>query len=72
MVLEEVTENGKKACGEGALLDAQGRTDMALALEVRVQLPSVSSMSEVAVNVEIEHLELSIDGTPFDGPRPQH
>ena len=44
----------------GAIFDAQGRSSLALALKVRVQLPGVSSMEEVELNVEVEHTSLRV------------
>jgi hypothetical protein len=61
-LVELLADGSARRCSvcSGAIFDAQGRSSLALALKVRVQLPSVSSMEEVELNVEVEHMSLRV------------
>ena len=70
-LLEIAADGSKRACGEGLLYDADGRSaGRALALEARVQLPGVASMAQVALNAEAEHLTLTL--TVDEAPQSTH
>ena len=70
-LLEIAADGSKRACGEGLLYDADGRSaGRALALEARVQLPGVASMAQVTLNAEAEHLTLTL--TVDEAPQSTH
>ena len=62
IALLEVRDDGARAvaAGTATLFGADGRAGRALALEVRVLLPTVASMKEVELNVEAAHMTLTL------------